>query len=41
VKQLVHKLQKKNVLISGEEIFLPTSPEAIEEQKPNDEDNEV
>ena len=38
---MVHKLKKKNVLISGEEIFLPTNPEALDEESPNDEDNEV
>jgi len=30
---MVHVIEKKDISITGEEIFLPTSPEELEEEK--------
>jgi hypothetical protein len=35
---MVHKLQRKNIAISGEEIFLPTTPEEIPEAEKEEEE---
>jgi len=37
---MVHKLQRKNIAISGEEIFLPTTPEEIPEAEKEEDEEE-